>query len=96
MPRYHIKDGYRRTTISLDRTLSAYLALALNTEPHTPEAAAAISRYLSDKIVSRIGGLTARRNTVNPGYSQAAIVVALEAIARPSLQRRYEDWQMSL
>lgn len=95
MPRYHITDGTRRTTISLDRTLSAYLALGLNTEPHTPEAATAISRYLSDTIVSRLGSLTARRNAVNPGYSQAALVAALELIARPSLQRRYEDWQMS-
>lgn len=96
MPRYHVTDGRQRTTISLDRTLSAYLALALNTEPHTPEASTAISRYLSDKIVSRLGSLTARRNTVNPGYSQAAIVAALELIARPSLQRRYEDWQVNL
>ena len=96
MPRYHITDGNRRTTVSLDRTLSAYLALALNAEPHTSEASTAIGCYLSDTIVSRLGSLKVRRNTVNPGYSQAAVVAALEAIARPALQRRYEDWQMSL
>ena len=82
------------TALTRTGTLSAYLALALNTEPHTPEASTVISRYLSDKIVSCLGSLTARRNTVNPGYSRAAIVAALEAIARPSLQQRYDNWQI--
>jgi hypothetical protein len=93
--RFHITDGTRRTTVSLDDTLAAYLALALDTEPHTPGATAAISRYLSDKIVSRLGNLTVRRTSVNPGYSQAAIVAALEAIARHSLRQRYDDWLIS-
>ena len=66
MSHYHATDGNRRTTISLDRTLSAYIPLALNTEPRTPEALKAISRYLSDKIVFRLWCLTAHRNSLNP------------------------------
>jgi len=94
MPVYHVTDGAKRTTLSLDQVMADYLALALGAVPRSPESVAQISLFLSDKIVSRLGEFKTRRGGSRPGYSAAALVAALDVIARPGLKDRYADWQI--
>jgi hypothetical protein len=83
--RYHVRLGDRRTTVSLDKTLSAYLALHLRVRPQTPKAHQAIRRWLQQRLdVSRDPG----RHAV----SQWLQAEALEAVVDKNLSAAYGQW----
>ena len=50
MPRYHVRLGTKRTTVSLDGVAADYLALHLGSEPRTRAAHAAIVGWLQAKL----------------------------------------------
>ncbi len=47
---YHVYLGGRRTTASLDKTLSALISLKHNAQPETEEAHTEVRKYLQAKL----------------------------------------------
>lgn len=48
--RHHVTLGPKRTTVTLDRTLSILLSLQLGHTPETPQAQQAVRRWLQARI----------------------------------------------
>ena len=48
--RYHVTLGPKRTTVSLDNTLSVLLSLRLGQPPHTPQAQRAVRHWLQARL----------------------------------------------
>jgi hypothetical protein len=48
--RYHVTLGTKRTTVSLDNTLSVLLSLRLGQPPHTPQAQRAVRHWLQARL----------------------------------------------
>jgi hypothetical protein len=48
--RYHVQRGDTRTTVSLDKTLSALLALKIGHDPETTDAHAAVRQWLQARL----------------------------------------------
>lgn len=83
--RYHILRRTKRTTVSLDTTLSALLSLKLNTEPATPQAHAAIGDWIQ----------TCVDEEDDPGRDQISQWVQSELtlfLVDRKLYGCYEDW----
>ena len=49
-PRFHVQLGDKRTTVSIDRTLTELMALKLGEQPYSEEAHQAIRLWLQDKL----------------------------------------------
>ncbi len=49
-PRFHVRLGDKRTTVSIDRTLAELMALKLGEQPYSVEAHQAIRLWLQDRI----------------------------------------------
>ncbi len=49
-PRFHVRLGDKRTTVSIDRTLAELMALKLGEQPYSEEAHQAIRLWLQDKL----------------------------------------------
>lgn len=77
--RYHVRLGGRRTTATLDRKLSVYLALHLGEAPNTPGAHGAIQIWMQAEL-DRNG---------DPGrvlVSHWLYCRALDAVVQPGLK----------
>ncbi len=48
--RYHVMLGKRRTTVTVDKIVSAFMALKLETTPETAQAHTAVREYIQGKI----------------------------------------------
>jgi hypothetical protein len=49
-PHYHVQQGSKRTTVTLDQLLSDLLALKLGVQPNTTEAHAAVRAWLQNAL----------------------------------------------
>lgn len=83
--RYHVRLGQRRTTVSLDNTLSDYLALSLGATPQSPAAHQAVRQWLQHRLDLNADP---RRCRVSQ-YLQAE---AIEHIADKQLSSAYTEW----
>lgn len=85
MERYHVRLGKRRTTVSVDKIVSTYLALHLDTTPGTLEAHRAVRAWLQAQL---------DRNN-DPGRSRVSqwlLGEALDAMVNPALRTAYGRW----
>lgn len=86
--RFHVTLGDRRTTVSVDKTLSTLLALHLGTIPDSPEAHGAVRAWLQARLdeesdPGRIGA---------SHWLQGRVV---EALVDKELSRKYGEWILS-
>ncbi len=49
-PRFHVRLGDKRTTVSIDRTLAELMALKLDEQPYSEEAHQAIRLWLQNRL----------------------------------------------
>ena len=49
-PRYHVRLGQKRTTVSLDRTLTELLALKLGEQPYSDQSHTVIRHWLQQRL----------------------------------------------
>ena len=84
---YHVTIGARRTTVSLDRVVSEYLALHLGHAPDSPGAHAAVRCWLQDEL-DRSGG------HIEIHVSQWLLGRAVAAMVGADLAKAREDWQL--
>ncbi len=84
---FHISLDGRRTSFSLDKYIASLLAIHLKDEPDTSAAHGAITTFLTDALFAW--------PAFDPHLpiSRQARRIALEAIARPSLVQKYDEWQ---
>ena len=83
--RYHVQRGDSRTTVSLDKTLSALLALKIGHEPETTEAHAAVRQWLQACLDGQ----------ADPGRAKVSQWLAGEAIlfvTDKKLSESYMSW----
>jgi len=88
--RFHIRTakGMKRTTVSLHKTLSQYVAIALGHKPESKEAHSAISQWLQQCFNERL-------DTKYSGTQSISYVLqedAFELIADKMLSRKRTDW----
>ncbi len=86
--RYHVVIGGKRTTVSLDTILSAYLAIKLGTVPETKEAHQQIRLKLQTWL----------DESDDPGrirVSQWLTGRAVELIADKVLSAKYDEWVLT-
>jgi len=85
MERYHVRLGRRRTTVSVDKIVSEYLALHLGSTPGTLEAHGTVRAWLQAQLD--------RNNDPGRGrVSQWLLGEALEAMVSPALRAAYGRW----
>ena len=53
--RFHIQFARHRTTVSVDKILSAMLAIKLGQEPETPAANRAVWEWLQERLPDKVG-----------------------------------------
>lgn|SRR5262249_5724936 len=85
MQRYHVRLGKRRTTVSVDKIVSEYLALHLGKTPGTLEAHGAVRAWLQAQLDRNNDP---RRSRV----SQWLLGEALDAMVSPPLRAAYGRW----
>ena len=85
MERYHVLLGKRRTTVSVDKIVSEYLALHRGTTPGTPDGHAKVRAWLQARLDRNNDP---RRSRV----SQWLLGEALDAIVSPALHTAYGRW----
>jgi hypothetical protein len=83
--RYHVKLGRKRTTISVDKTLSTLMSLHLNTQPNTPSAHLAVRTWLQ----ARLDQNNDPGRTRTSQWLHGELVVALIG---PALKQKYDAW----
>ncbi len=88
MNRYHIQFADHRTTVSVDKMLSAMLAIKLGHEPETPEGNRAVREWLQARLPDKVGN----DKGIGKRTSQHAQALIVEAIADKKLSRAYDDW----
>ena len=88
MNRYHIQFDNHRTTVSVDKILSAMLAIKLGHEPETLEGNRAVREWLQARLPHKVGNGRA----IGKRTSQNAQALIIEAIADTKLSKRYCDW----
>ena len=87
-PCYHVTLSTRRTTVSLDETLAALMALKLGQPPHTPAAHTAIRTWLQARLDENND---AGRVRVSQWLQQEAILFLVDK----KLSEQYGDWLLS-
>lgn len=89
LQRYHITLGNRRTTVSINSTLTFYLALKLNkdpeADPEAPEAHRAIQQWLQTQMDES-------RDIDRSQISQWLQTQIIHAIVDKKLSKQYEQW----
>ena len=85
MPRYHVIQGTRRTTVSLDRHLAGLLAIHLGHQPDDAEAHRAVRDWLQAQ-------LDAANDPGRQRVSQWLQGEALLAISDKKLSEKYLTW----
>ena len=85
MPRYHVIQGTRRTTVSLDRHLAGLLAIHLGHQPDDAEAHRAVRDWLQDR-------LDAEADPERQQVSQWLQGEAVLAVADKKLSESYLTW----
>ena len=91
MQRVHIQFGEHRTTVSLDKMLSALLAIKLGQVPESSDGKRAVREWLQARLPAKVGtgrGLGKRA-------SQYARQMMIEAIADTKISQAYGDWLVS-
>ena len=83
--RYHVSLGAKRTTISIDKTLSNLMSLHLGAQPNTPAARLAVRDWLQARL-DKNGD--PRQGRVSQ-WLQGKIA---EALISPSLRQKYDEW----
>jgi hypothetical protein len=86
--RYHVNLGHKRTTISVDKTLSILMSLHLNTQPNTHSAHLAVRAWLQARL----------DENNDPGrirVSQWLQGRLAEALVGPALKQKYDAWRDS-
>jgi len=83
--RYHVSLGHKRTTISLDKTLSTLMSLHLDTQPNTRSAHLAVRTWLQARLD--------QHNDPGRAYvSQWLQSRLVEALIGPALKQKYDAW----
>ena len=83
--RLHVYLGERRTTVSVDKILSEYLALHFGKEPGTRDARACLREWAQVEI-------DAARDPGRIDVSQWLVGRALLAVARPELIEAWKNF----
>lgn len=83
--RYHVSLGAKRTTISIDKTLSTLMSLHLGAQPNTPAARLAVCEWLQVHLDKNGDPDQAR-------VSQWLQGKISEALISPSLREKYDEW----
>ena len=88
--RFHIRtaEGMKRTTVSLHKTLSQYVAIALGHEPESKAAHRAISQWLQQCFNERMDTKYAGLQSISYFLQEAAF----ELIADKMLSSKRIDW----
>ena len=86
--RFHVSLGAKRTTISIDKTLSILMSLQLSEKPNTPAARLALRQWLQAHLDRNGDEHQARVSQ----WLQAKIA---EALIGTELKQKYEDWHLS-
>ena len=86
--RFHIQFARHRTTVSVDKILSAMLAIKLGQEPETPAAHRAVREWLQERLPDKVGN----DRGIGKRTSQHAKVLIVEEIADKKLSSRYDAW----
>ncbi len=84
-PRFHVRLGDKRTTVSIDRTLVELMALKLGEQPYSEEAHQAIRLWLQDRL----------DEANDPGrykVSQWLQSEIIHALADKKVSNLYERW----
>lgn len=82
---YHVKQGGKRTTVSIDSILSALLALKLGTSPETKEAHTVVRQWLQER-------LDEANDPNRYGVSQWLQEQVILFITEKELSTAYYDW----
>jgi len=88
--RYHINFKNRRTTITVDRTVSELLAIKLGVLPDSPDAHARVREWFEETLHEKLGFSV-------PGgmhISQDARHYAIEALADKKLMDKVWKWRI--
>jgi hypothetical protein len=83
--RFHVSLGARRTTISIDKTLSILMSLALGAQPNTPAAHLALREWLQMHL-NKNGD--PHQNNVSH-WLRGKIA---EALIGTDLRQKYDQW----
>ncbi|WP_290651676.1 hypothetical protein [Aquisalimonas sp.] len=83
--RYHVRLGERRTTVSLDIMLSAYLALQLGHAPESAPAHEAVRAWLQQR-------LDLDNDPYRYGVSHWLAHQVMEVIVDKTLSSAYDQW----
>lgn len=83
--RFHVSLGARRTTISIDKTLSILMSLQLGAQPNTPAAHLALREWLQMHLDRN--GDPDQTNVSHWLRSKIA-----EALVSPDLRQKYDQW----
>lgn len=83
--RYHVSLGTKRTTISIDKTLSILMSLHLGTQPNTPSAHLAVRQWLQ-------GRLDDNKDADQVRVSQWLHGKLTEALITGELKQKYDAW----
>jgi hypothetical protein len=86
--RFHVSLGARRTTISIDKTLSILMSLQLDKKPNTTAAHLALRQWLQAHL-DRNGDERQAR------VSQWLQTKIAEALISGELKQKYADWHLS-
>ena len=84
-PRYHVRIGQKRTTVSLDRTLSELLALKLGEQPYSAQSHTAIRHWLQQR-------LDADNDPGRYSVSQWLQSEVVHTLVDKKLSNRYTQW----
>ena len=90
MKRLHISFNGERTTVAVDKTLSALLAIKLGHEPETPEAWRAVREWLQERLPAKVGNTGGRLKRASAG----ARALMVEAIADNRLSAAFDEWKI--
>jgi hypothetical protein len=83
--RFHVSLGSKRTTISVDKTLSILMSLQLGLQPNTPCAHLALRQWLQAHL-ERNG------DPHQIHVSQWLQGKIAEALISPALKEKYDEW----
>lgn len=86
---FHVRLGKRRTTVSLDKALSAVIALHLGETPETKRAHAVVRRHLQAK-------LDEWRDEGRINVSQWLGRECLLELVDKGLSKKYWDWKLGV
>ena len=88
MHRFHIQFDSHRTTVSVDKFLSALLAIKLGHDPETPEGNRAVREWLQARLPDKVG----TGKGIGKRTSQAARELMIAALVDKKVSTAYDDW----